>query len=117
MNSTKTIFKGFKKTSKCVLRKNDSKDLFINNKTYDTYFSDKFSKLEITGFVENLRSKGIVVTGNISCKGGGFASQLHACKDAILRSTGQSVRQDCRQRKRNLPGLRGVNKGAVHNKR
>ncbi len=117
MSNSRIIFKGFKKTSKCVLRKNDSKDLLINNKMYSEYFKDEFSTLEITNFVENLRSKGLIVSGNIVCRGGGFSSQLHSCKDAILRSVGESVRQDCRKRRRNLPGLRGVNKGAVHNKR
>jgi ribosomal protein S9 len=112
------IFKGFKKTAKAVLRKDETKSsLLVNKIEWQNYFQDAMVKSEFITFMNNMRAKGPDITGLITCKGGGFKSQLYAIMDAIRRGSGESVRQDCRRRWRNMPGLRGVNKGAVHNKR
>lgn len=112
------IFKGFKKTAKAVLRKDETKNsLVVNKMEWQNYFKDSMIQSEFTLFMNGMRAKGADITGFVTCKGGGLKSQLYAIMDAVKRAAGESVRQDCRRRWRNTPGLRGVNKGAVHNKR
>lgn len=111
------IKKGFKKTAKAVFFKKAKCTLSINGKKWNEYFNDKAVTNELSILINKMEEAGHDLSGFIKCYGGGFKAQLKAISDAIMRICGIKPEQDTRQRWRNKPGLRGVNKGAVHNKR
>lgn len=119
VNDTFVIKKGYRKTSKAVLRFDErSKILMINGKAWNEYFSDVNLTKKISDILSTTESNaGKKIVGDINCIGGGCSSQCRSICDALGRFIGVKVNTDMRHRRRNRPGKSGPNSEKPNNKR
>ncbi len=111
------IKKGTRKTSKAVFTVNN-KQLTINHKAWNLYFSDETFTKRISDIITaHELNGGTKITGFIKCIGGGVNGQCDAICDAISRFIGVKVHTDTRRRIRNTPGKTGPNTQKPNNKR